>query len=143
MTTWEYKSLLFEFSKDGLLSDRYVDDEEMERQLNRQGHEGWELVNVSLLHDGLLAVFKRPAAEPPLAGLSPNAPRPKEAAQPGPAAERSTPVSPLREGRSPRASVEFLRERREDDAAEDAPRSHRAERRPPRDDDPVGGIRIS
>ena len=142
MTIWEYKSLLFEFSKDGLLSDRYVDDEEMERQLNRQGQEGWELVGVSLLHDGLLAVFKRPASEPPLAGLSPKAPRPKEAAQPGPAAERPTPAAPLREGHSPRASAEFLRERRED-AAEDAPRSHRAERQPLRDDDPVGGIRIS
>ena len=27
---WEYKTMLFEFTKDGLLRDRYVDDEEME-----------------------------------------------------------------------------------------------------------------
>ena len=137
MKNWEYKSLLLEFSKDGLLSDHYVDDEELERQLNQQGRQGWELVNVSLLQDGLLAVFKRPEAEAPLSGVAPNA---RETVQPGPRAER--PAAPLREGRAPRATVEYLRERRED-TAEDAPHSHRAERESPQDDDPVGGIRIS
>ena len=41
---WEYKTVLFEFSKDGLLSNRYVDDEELERNLNQLGQQGWELV---------------------------------------------------------------------------------------------------
>ena len=60
---WEYKTMLFEFTKDGLLRDRYVDDEEMEENLNQLGRQGWELVNVSLLQDGLFAFLKRPVAE--------------------------------------------------------------------------------
>ena len=43
---WKYRTILFEFTKDGLLGDRYVDDEEMERSLNELGALGWELVNV-------------------------------------------------------------------------------------------------
>ena len=57
---WKYRTILFEFTKDGLLGDRYVDDEEMERSLNELGALGWELVNVTLLQDGLLAILKRP-----------------------------------------------------------------------------------
>ena len=57
---WQYRTILFEFTKDGLLGDKYVDDEEMERTLNDQGKKGWELVNVTLLQDGLLAFLKRP-----------------------------------------------------------------------------------
>lgn len=82
---WEYKTVLFEFSKDGLLSNRYVDDEELERNLNQLGQQGWELVSVALLQDGLLAFLKRPEADAAaLSGLSPrqdgvlpaNTPRP-------------------------------------------------------------------
>ena len=57
---WKYRTILFEFTKDGLLGDRYVDDEEMEKTLNEMGALGWELVNVTLLQDGLLAILKRP-----------------------------------------------------------------------------------
>jgi len=57
---WQYRTILFEFTKDGLLGDRYVDDEEMEKALNQLGRQSWELVNVSLLQDGLLAFLKRP-----------------------------------------------------------------------------------
>ena len=57
---WKYRTILFEFTKDGLLGDRYVDDEEMEKSLNEMGALGWELVNVTLLQDGLLAILKRP-----------------------------------------------------------------------------------
>ena len=57
---WKYRTILFELTKDGLLGDRYVDDEEMEKTLNEIGALGWELVNVTLLQDGLLAILKRP-----------------------------------------------------------------------------------
>jgi len=57
---WQYRTILFEFTKDGLLGDRYVDDEEMEKALNQLGRQSWELVNVSLLQDGLRAFLKRP-----------------------------------------------------------------------------------
>lgn len=56
---WKYRTILFELTKDGLLGDRYVDDEEMEKTLNEMGALGWELVNVTLLQDGLLAILKR------------------------------------------------------------------------------------
>ncbi|MGD9947808.1 MAG: DUF4177 domain-containing protein [Desulfobulbus sp.] len=57
---WQYRTILFEFTKDGLLGDRYVDDEEMEKTLNQMGQDCWELVDVSLLQDGVLAFLKRP-----------------------------------------------------------------------------------
>ncbi len=55
---WQYRTILFEFTKDGLLGDKYVDDEEVEKTLNELGAQGWELVNVVLLQDGLLAFLK-------------------------------------------------------------------------------------
>jgi hypothetical protein len=60
---WQYRTSLFEFTKDGLLGDKYVDDEEMEKILNELGGKEWELVSVSLLQDGLLAFLKRPLRE--------------------------------------------------------------------------------
>ncbi len=60
MMRWQYRTILFEFQKDGLLGDRYLDDEEIDKTLNRQGGNGWELVNVALLQEGLLAFLKRP-----------------------------------------------------------------------------------
>ena len=58
MMAWQYRTILFEFTKDGLLGDKYVDDEEVEKTLNELGVQGWELVNVVLLQDGLLAFLK-------------------------------------------------------------------------------------
>jgi hypothetical protein len=60
---WQYRTILFEFTKDGLLGDKYVDDEEMEKTLNQLGGQSWELVDVTLLQDGVLAFLKRPAGE--------------------------------------------------------------------------------
>jgi hypothetical protein len=57
---WQYRTLLFEFQKDGLLGDKYIDDEEVEELLNEQGALGWELVNVAMIQEGLLAFCKRP-----------------------------------------------------------------------------------
>jgi len=56
---WQYRTILFEFQKDGLLGDKYIDDEEVETQLNEQGAMGWELVNVTMIQEGLLAFCKR------------------------------------------------------------------------------------
>ncbi len=42
-----------------MLGEKFIDEEEMEDELNRQGSEGWELVSVVREHDGLLAVCKR------------------------------------------------------------------------------------
>lgn len=150
---WEYKTVLFEFSKDGLLSDRYVDDEEMENNLNQLGQQGWELVNVSLLQDGLLAFMKRPAANAPLlAELSPkeqivtDTARPATAVQPAPRTPTAQPPlhAPFRSGRSPRSpiSVEHLRERVRQQ--EEPPVQERSQREAPAsDNDRIGGIRIS
>jgi hypothetical protein len=56
---WQYRTILFEFQKDGLLGDKYIDDEEVEILLNEQGAGGWELVNVTMIQEGLLAFCKR------------------------------------------------------------------------------------
>ncbi len=56
---WQYRTLLFEFQKDGLLGDKYIDDEAVEELLNKQGARGWELVNVAMIQEGLLAFCKR------------------------------------------------------------------------------------
>jgi len=57
---WQYRTIVFEFQKDGLLGDRFIDDEEVEQTLNEQGQIGWELVNATMVQEGLLTVFKRP-----------------------------------------------------------------------------------
>lgn len=67
---WKYRTILFEFAKDGLLGDHYLNDEEIENTLNEQGADGWELVNVTLLQDGLLAVMKRSAEAVKIAEVS-------------------------------------------------------------------------
>ncbi len=58
---WQYRTILFEFQKDGLLGDKYIDDEEVETLLNEQGARGWELVNVTVIQEGLFAFCKRAA----------------------------------------------------------------------------------
>ena len=60
---WQYRTIVFEFQKDGLLGDRFIDDEGVEKTLNEQGHAGWELVSATTIQDGLLTLFKRPDRE--------------------------------------------------------------------------------
>jgi len=100
---WQYRTILFEFTKDGLLGDKYVDDEEMEKALNELGGQKWELVSVSLLQDGLLAFLKRPAQEEVVVEL----PRAAEPAAP--------PVAPSRPVIAPRhiVTAEQIQEERE------------------------------
>ncbi len=57
---WQYRTVVFEFQKDGLLGDRFIDDEEVEKTLNEQGRVGWELVSATMVQEGLLTLFKRP-----------------------------------------------------------------------------------
>lgn len=57
---WQYRTIVFEFQKDGLLGDRFIDDEEVEQTLNEQGRSGWELVSATMVQEGLLTLFKRP-----------------------------------------------------------------------------------
>ena len=64
---WQYRTILFEFQKDGILGDKYIDDDEMEDVLNEHGQRGWELVSVTPVQEGLLSFFKReiqPARKP-------------------------------------------------------------------------------
>ncbi|WP_457572945.1 hypothetical protein [Desulfolithobacter sp.] len=60
MRRWVYRTILFEFQKDRLLGDKYINDEEVEKTLNEQGALGWELVGVTTTQEGLLAICKRP-----------------------------------------------------------------------------------
>ena len=60
---WQYRTILFELQKDGLLGDKYIDDEEVEALLNELGARGWELVNVTMIQEGLFAFCKRQVAE--------------------------------------------------------------------------------
>ncbi len=62
MIHWQYRTIVFEFQKDGLLGDRFIDDEGVENTLNEQGRNGWELVSATMIQDGLLTLLKRPAA---------------------------------------------------------------------------------
>lgn len=55
---WRYKTILFEFQKDGMLGDKYIDEEQVEAELNEHGVRGWELVTVTMAPDGLLAFCK-------------------------------------------------------------------------------------
>ncbi len=57
---WQYRTVVFELQKDGLLGDRFIDDEEVEKTLNEQGRAGWELVSATMVQEGLLTLFKRP-----------------------------------------------------------------------------------
>ncbi|WP_456384451.1 hypothetical protein [Desulfolithobacter sp.] len=60
MRRWVYRTILFEFQRDKLLGDKYINDEEVEKTLNEQGTRGWELVGVTTTQEGLLAICKRP-----------------------------------------------------------------------------------
>ncbi len=60
MICWRYRTIVFEFKKDGLFGDRFIDDEEVEKTMNEHGRAGWELVNATMIQDGLLTVFKQP-----------------------------------------------------------------------------------
>ncbi|THB78105.1 MAG: DUF4177 domain-containing protein [Desulfobulbaceae bacterium] len=57
---WSYKTVHFELKKEGLLGSAFLDESEMELELNEFGKTGWELVSVLEVHDGMIAFFKQP-----------------------------------------------------------------------------------
>lgn len=129
---WQYRTILFEFTKDGLLGDKYVDDEEMEKTLNQLGGQSWELVDVTLLQDGVLAFLKRPAGEEMVV---------EEVVEAVPAA----PPPPIIKQRSVAAAMKVMAV--EQIQEEDEPsRSLERQRKPTMhndDSDFIGGIKIS
>lgn len=122
---WLYRTVLFEFKKDGLLGDRYIDDLEMEKVLNEYGGKGWELVSVTPVQEGLLAFFKRALPQP---GTRTAAVKPatSTASSPGMAvAGRPVPQKPVSTGKAAVTSA------------------GRPAEKPGRLPDPIGGIKIS
>ena len=91
---WHYRTILFEFQKDGLLGDRYIDDDEMENVLNEHGEKGWELVSVTPVQEGLLSFLKRPRHQPgsraSVTSEKPVARSPKKASTPQPRIQPQT-----------------------------------------------------
>lgn len=56
---WRYKTVHYAVKKDGLLGGSFLDEEEMESSLNDYGEQGWELVSLLEVRDGVVAVFKQ------------------------------------------------------------------------------------
>ena len=57
---WSYKTVHFELKKEGLLGSGFLDESEIEQELNEFGLAGWELVSVLEVQDGVIAFFKQP-----------------------------------------------------------------------------------
>lgn len=57
---WSYKTVHFELKKEGLLGGSFLDEAELEEQLNDFGRSGWELVSVIEVQNGVIAFFKQP-----------------------------------------------------------------------------------
>ncbi len=56
---WQYRTLLVAFQKDGLLGEKYIDEDETEAVLNEEGRRGWELVTAALMPEGLMLFCKK------------------------------------------------------------------------------------
>lgn len=57
---WSYKTVHYEFKKEGLLGTAFIDESEIEESLNEFGRAGWELISMMDMRDGVIAVFKQP-----------------------------------------------------------------------------------
>ncbi len=67
MTRWGYKTVHFAMKKEGLLGSVFLDETEIEQELNEFGRSGWELVALLEMHDGIIAFFKQPLGKRPVA----------------------------------------------------------------------------
>lgn len=56
---WSYKTVHFELKKEGLLGSGFLDESEIEQELNEFGLAGWELVSVLEVQDGIIVFFKQ------------------------------------------------------------------------------------
>ncbi len=61
---WIYKTVHFEMKKEGLLGSTFIDETEIEQELNEYGRSGWELISLMEVKDGLIGVLKQPLDEP-------------------------------------------------------------------------------
>ena len=57
---WSYKTVHFELKKEGLLGSGFLDESEIEQELNEFGQRGWELVSVLEVQDGIIVFFRQP-----------------------------------------------------------------------------------
>lgn len=57
---WGYKTVHFAMKKEGLLGGAFLDETEIEQELNEFGRRGWELVSILETQDGVIAFFKQP-----------------------------------------------------------------------------------
>lgn len=62
---WGYKSVHFALKKEGLLGGPFLDEAEIEEQLNRFGQSGWELVSVIEVQNGIICFFRQPLGQVP------------------------------------------------------------------------------
>jgi len=56
---WGYKTVHFELKKEGLLGGSFLDETEMEEQLNQFGQAGWELISVIEVQNGIICFFRQ------------------------------------------------------------------------------------
>ena len=63
---WSYKTVHFELKKEGLLGSGFLDESEIEQELNEFGLAGWELVSVLEVQDGIIVFFKQSIYREPL-----------------------------------------------------------------------------
>lgn len=57
---WSYKTVHFELKKEGLLGGAFLDETEIEEQLNQFGQSGWELISVIEVQNGIICFFRQP-----------------------------------------------------------------------------------
>lgn len=57
---WSYKTVHYDYKKEGLLGGEFLDEAEMEESMNEYGRAGWELVSLLEVQEGLIATFKQP-----------------------------------------------------------------------------------
>ncbi len=63
MTRWGYKTIHFAMKKEGLLGGVFLDETEIEQELNEFGRSGWELISLLEMQDGVIAFFKQPLGQ--------------------------------------------------------------------------------
>jgi len=63
MTRWGYKTVHFAMKKEGLLGGVFLDETEIEQELNEFGRSGWELISLLEMQDGVIAFFKQPLGQ--------------------------------------------------------------------------------
>ena len=60
---WSYKTVHYDYKKEGLLGGVFLDEAEVEESMNEFGRAGWELVSLLEVQEGLMATFKQQIKE--------------------------------------------------------------------------------